>query len=65
MYPPTKHIRTYLRSYIATYVYIQYDQICKKGLIHASNSSTLRMCNSASIGPTALKFSSRTFLSLY
>ena len=35
------------------------------GLIHASNFSTLRMCNSASIGPTALKFGSRTFLSSY
>ena len=41
------------------------DRIYEKGLIHTSNSSTLRMCNSAFIGPTALKFGSRTLLSLY
>ena len=41
------------------------DRICEKGLIHASNFSTLRMCNSASVGPTALKFGGKLFLSLY
>ena len=41
------------------------DRICKKGLIHASNSSTLRMCNLASTKLTALKFDNRTLLSLY
>ena len=35
----------------------------KRGLIHISNFSTLRMCNSACIGPTVLKFDGRTFLS--
>ena len=34
----------------------------KGGLIHVSNFLTLRL---ASIGPTALKFGSRTFLSMY
>ena len=33
--------------------------------MHASNFSTLRICNSACIGPTALKFGSCTFLSLH
>ena len=37
----------------------------KRGLIHASDFSTLRMCNSASVGPTALKFGGRTVPSLY
>ena len=37
----------------------------KGGLIRASNFSTLRMCNAASIELTALKFGSSTFLSLY
>ena len=33
-------------------------EFVKRGLIHASNFVTLKMCNSASIGRTALKFSS-------
>ena len=40
-------------------------EFAKRGLIHASNFWTLRMCNSASVGPTALKFGGRPFLSLY
>ena len=40
-------------------------EFAKMGLIHASNFSTLRMCNSASIGPTALIFGNKSFLSLY
>ena len=40
-------------------------EIVKRDLIHASNFSTLRMCNLASTGCTALKFGSKTFLSLY
>ena len=39
-------------------------EFVKRGLIHASDFSTLRMCNSASVGPTALKFGGRTFPSL-
>ena len=46
--------------------YIQYvTEFAKRGLIHASDFSTLRMCNSASVGPTALKFGGRTFPSLF
>ena len=33
----------------------------KRSLIHASNFLTLRMYNLACVGPTALKFGSRTF----
>ena len=40
-------------------------EFVKSGLIHASNFSTLRICNSACVRPTALKFGSRTFLSLH
>ena len=40
-------------------------KFAKKGLIHTSNVWTLRMCNSASAGPTALKLGRTTFLSLY
>ena len=36
----------------------------KRGLIHASNFSNLRLCYLAYIWPTALKFGSRTFLLL-
>ena len=36
---------------LLTIIYVC-DWVCEKGLIHASNSSNLRMCNSASIGPT-------------
>ena len=37
----------------------------KRGLIHASNFSNLRICCSACIGSIALNTGSRTFLSLY
>ena len=47
-------------SYIAIY-----DRICKKGSYTRVQFSALRMCNSASVGPTALKFGGRPFLSLY
>ena len=40
-------------------------ELAKRGLIHASNFLTLRMCNSASVGPTTLQFGGRPFLSLY
>ena len=33
--------------------YIYVKEFAKRGLIHSSNISTLRMCNSASVGPTA------------
>ena len=33
----------------------------KRGLVHASDFSTLSICNSASIGPAALKFGSKLF----
>ena len=45
----------------STYV----TEFAKRSLIHAFNFSTLRMCNSASVGLTALNFGSRPFLSLY
>ena len=41
------------------------NRIYEKGLIHASNFSNLRICNSACAGHAAMKFGSRTFLSLY
>ena len=44
---------------------INVTEFAKGGLIHTSNFSNLRMRNSASIGPTALNFGSRTSLSLY
>ena len=37
-------------------------EFAKRGLIHASDFSTLRRCNSASVGPTALIFGSRILL---
>ena len=45
--------------------YIIVTEFAKRGLIHASSFLTLRICNSASIGPTALKFGTKPFLSLY
>ena len=45
--------------------FLNVTEFAKRGLIHASNVSNLRMCNSASVGPTALKFGGRPFLSLY
>ena len=45
---------------------LQYvTKFAKRGLIHASTFLTIRMCNSASVGPTALKVGGRPFLSLY
>ena len=49
----------------ASYVCIYVTEFAKRGLIHASDFSTLRICNSASVGPIALKFGGRTFPSLY
>ena len=46
------------------YKYAYVTEFAKRGLIHASNFSTLRMYNSASIGPTALKFGNNSFPSL-
>ena len=40
-------------------------EFAKRGLIHASDFLTLRRCNSASVGPTSLKFGGGTLLSLY
>ena len=40
-------------------------EYAKGGLIRTSIFSTLRLCNSACAWPTALKFGSRTFLSLH
>ena len=40
-------------------------EFVKRGLMHASDVSTLRICNSASVGSTAMKFGGRTFSSLY
>ena len=37
----------------------------KRGLIHVSNFATLRMCNSAHVRPTTLKFGTWPFLSLW
>ena len=59
----TKVFLLYHTSFINIPIYV--TEFEKKGLIHASNFSTLRMCNSASIGPTTLIFGSKSFLSLY
>ena len=40
-------------------------EFAKKGLIHASNFSNSRLCNSACAGSIALKFGSWTVLSLH
>ena len=45
--------------------WLNVTEFVKRGLIHASDFLTLRMCNSASVGLTALKFGGRTFPSLY
>ena len=52
-------------AHIASDMPVLYVTDLQKGLIHSSNSSTSRICNSGSIGSTALKFGSRTFLSMY
>ena len=49
--------------YVRKCIYV--TGFAKRVLIHASNFSTLRLCNLACVGPTALKFRSRTVLSLY
>ena len=49
--------------HIHTYVYV--TGFAKRGLIHASNFATLRMCNSAHVLPTTLKFGTWPFLSLW
>lgn len=41
------------------------DWIYERGLIHASTISILRICNTACIWVTPLKFGSKTFLSWY
>ena len=51
------------RTQVQYTIYV--TEFVKRGLIHASDFSTLRMCNSASVGPTALQFGGRTFPSLY
>ena len=50
-----------LASNVATYVI----GFAKRGLIHASNFLTVRMCNSACVWPTDLKCGSRIVLSVY
>ena len=58
----------FLASYLPLYglcVYTYVTEFAKRGLIHASNFSNLRMCNSASVGPIALTFGGKPFLSLY
>ena len=49
--------------YLHTTTYV--TKFAKRGLIHPSNFSTLKICNLASTGSTALKFGNKTFLSLY
>ena len=44
---------------------INVTEFAKRGLVHASNFSTLRQCNSVCVRPIALKFGGRTVLSLY
>ena len=44
---------------------IYVTEFAKRGLIHSLNFSNLRMCNSASVGPSAWKFGGTPFLSLY
>ena len=39
--------------------------MCKKGLIHATNFTNSRLCNSACVWLTALKFGGRTVLLLH
>ena len=50
-------------QHVQLYIYV--TKFAKRGLIHAFKFLTLRMCNSASVGPTTLKFCSKTFLVLY
>ena len=57
------HIKQIPSAHVTYITYV--TEFVKSGLIYASNFLTLRICNSASIGPTALKFGSRTFPSFY
>ena len=41
------------------------NRICEERLYTCIQFFNLKICNSVSIGPTALKFGRRTFLSLY
>ena len=53
--------------WLHNYKLIQYSYVTgfvKRGLMHAPNFLTLRMCNATSLWPIALKFGSNTFLSL-
>ena len=52
-----------IRSARLFWIYV--TEFAKRGLIHASNFLTVRMCNSASVGPTALKFAGTLFPSMY
>ena len=49
----------------AMFIFVYVTEFVKRGLIHTPNFSTLRMRNSASIGSTALKFGSKSSLSLF
>ena len=40
-------------------------EFTKRGLVHASNFSTLRLCNLTCLWPTALNFGGSTVLSLH
>ena len=54
----------YMIQVIALHTYV--TGFAKRGLIHATNSSTLRIVTQLLLDlRTALKFGSRTFLSLY
>ena len=56
----------YASMYVCMYVCCVYvTEFTKRNLIHASNFSNLRLCNSTCIWPTALTFGCRTVLSLY
>ena len=46
-------------------MYVYVTGFTKRGLIPTSNFATLRMCNSAHVLPTTLKFGTWPFLSLW
>ena len=54
---------TWLQWVINGNSWLNVTEFAKRGLIHASDFSTLRRCNSASVGPTAMKFDRGTLLS--
>ena len=43
----TMHIRTYVHMYKITHTYV--TGFAKRGIVHASNFVTLRICNSAHV----------------